>query len=203
MIRIVAIAVLVAGAARAQVPGWNRAGNNPKAFSPAVDREIFHSGEAAARVDCEKGCSGFGTLMQTVRANRYVGSRVRFSAWVKATKGSAPALWMRVDGTGGEMLAFDNMDGRAKKGPFEWTYQEIVLDVIEGAALVNFGVIARGQGTVWIDDVVLEQVPNVVRTTKPLRPIVAAPPGSGQLIEKAYYRSKLEPVNLDFEAREP
>jgi hypothetical protein len=115
---------------------------------------------------------------------RCVGSRVRLSAWVKATKGSTPALWLRVDGTGGELLAFDNMDDRSRSGPFEWTRQEIVLDVIDGAALVNFGVMARGNGTVWIDDVTLERVPTAVHTTKPLPPLMPAPPGAGKRSSK-------------------
>jgi hypothetical protein len=141
--------------------------------------------------------------MQTIRAYRFTNSRVRLSGWVKATKGSRPALWMRVDGPGGEMLAFDNMEGRSRKGPLDWTYQEVVLDVVDGAALLNFGVIAEGNGTVWLDDVVLEQVPTAVKTTKPLPETVFAPPGANRAIPQIYERSKFVPENLDFEARRP
>src|SRR4051794_24575806 len=101
----------------------------------------------------ERGCPAFATLMQTIQTDEYQGRRLRLSGWVKATKGVSARLWMRVDGEDGNMLAFENMGHRAKNGPFDWTRQVIVLEVIPPAALINYGLIVdgaeRGGSTIW------------------------------------------------------
>jgi hypothetical protein len=102
--------------------------------------------------------------MQMILADEYAGNRVRLSAWVKATEGGKPRIWMCVDSKS-EILAFDNMDNRSMSGPFEWNYQEIVLDVKPPAVMVRYGLILDGDGAAWIDDVRLEVVPRQVRTT--------------------------------------
>ena len=56
------------------------------------------------------------------------------------------------------MFAFDNMDNRAKGGPFDWRQEVIVLDVPESAAYIYFGLILDGNGTARLDDAVLELV---------------------------------------------
>jgi len=109
---------------------------------------------------------------------------------------------MRIDGVDGSVLGFDNMERRGKKGPFDWTLQEIVLQVPRDAALINFGLIVEGEGAAWLDDVTFDVVPKNTRTTNMGGPS-PVPPGEGaryaNVMRDVYLKSKYEPVNLDFE----
>jgi hypothetical protein len=199
------MAVLVAGAAFAQeppVPGWKAAGSNPKAFEMRVDRETFHAGGASAVMRCRsKHCSGFGTLMQVIRSDEYVGQRVRLSGWVMATNGARARLWMRIDGEHGEMLQFDNMNSRAKSGPFEWREMAVVLDVPPAAALINFGLILDSGGAAWMDDLQFEVVPSKIKSTNTLMGVVPARGDYNMRVRKIYYDAPAKPRNLDFEEK--
>src|SRR5204863_2793905 len=103
--------------------------------------------------------------MQTIKADEYLGQRVRLSAWVKAGDAGKPRIWMRIDGQNGEVLAFDNMDNRSKRGSFNWQLQQIVLNVNKSAVLINFGFMLEGHGVAWIDDVSLDVVDRKVKDT--------------------------------------
>jgi AraC family transcriptional regulator len=190
---------LAAAAQTAPIPEWHIGGSNPKPYEFDVDRDTFHTGHASAMIHCrQRRCPAFATLMQTIQSDEYQGRRVRLSGWVKATKGVSARLWMRVDGDSGEILAFDNMDNRSKNGPFEWTRQEIVLDVIPPAALINYGLIVDGGGTGWVDDLVLEVVERKIKSTNMMQG-PGPPAGSREAVRKTYYASKSRPANLDFE----
>ena len=195
------VAVLVFSTTAAQevtIPGWHLAGTAPAAFELTLDREVRHSGEHSASVRCREGrCPGFATPMQTIRSSHYLEKRVRLSAWVKADEDARARIWMRIDGVDGSVLAFDNMEHRAKKGPFDWTLQGVVLLVPKDAALINYGLIVEGKGAAWIDDVVFEVVGKGTRTTD------MCPPCGGSRdplsVRDTYYKVTYEPVNLDFE----
>jgi len=189
---------LAAGAQTPPIPEWHRAGLKPEAYEFNLDRDTFHSGHASAMIRCrERHCPPFATLMQTIQSDEYQGRRVRLSGWVKATKGVSARLWMRVDGEDGGLLTFDNMGHRYKNGPFEWTRQEIVLDVMPPAALINYGLLVDGGGTGWVDDLVLEVVEPKVKSTNMMQG--PGPEGNRQWVRKTYNASKPRPVNLDFE----
>src|SRR3954454_3331869 len=67
-----------------------------------VDRATRHGGAASATIRCKADhpANGFGTLMQTFRADQYRGKRLRLTGFVKANDVANPAgLWVRVDGT--------------------------------------------------------------------------------------------------------
>jgi len=197
-----AIAALVVHTVAAQVSpvrGWFLSGANARAYEVVLDRETYRGGSASAMIRCrQRRCSNFATLMQTIQADEYLEHRIRFSGWVKATKGGAPRLWMRIDGASGETLAFDNMDNRSKPGPFDWRYLEIVLDVEKPAALINFGLINDGNGSAWVDDMTLEVVQGKSRSTDQLQGPTAQSRNANS-VRKTYYASKPRPVNLDFE----
>jgi hypothetical protein len=68
-------------------------------------------------------------LMQSVRAERYIGKKVRLSGLVKSQEVvSWAGLWMRVD-KGKDMVVFDNMQDRPIKGTTDWQRYDMVLDV--------------------------------------------------------------------------
>src|SRR5579863_1208884 len=121
----VGVPVLMAAlaiAAQATVPrGWYLHGSNPKDFDAGVDLDQPYQGHASAFLKSkELRANGFGTLMQTVKAEQYLGRRVRLSGLVKSEEVTGWAgLWMRVD-KGTTVVAFDNMQNRAIKGTTGW-----------------------------------------------------------------------------------
>lgn len=169
--------------------GWILAGSRPQDYMSGADTEVVLQGARSGYLASRPGVdgAGFGTMMQTVSADQYRGSRVRFRASVKALNVTGWAgLWMRVDGKRlGMPLAFDNMQSRSIKGTSDWTTYDVVLDVPQGAVDVAFGILLDGKGQVWIDGASLQAVDPSVPTTG------GAMPGS----------LPQEPQDLDFEGR--
>jgi hypothetical protein len=189
----------VGGAQTGPIPEWFLSGMNRTQFGVKLDREVSHGGSASARIECfAKRCETFGTLMQTIKADAYVGQRIRLSAWVKAVDAGQPRIWMRVDGDEGDTLAIDNMDGRAKSGSFDWRQMQIVLNVGKNAALINYGVILESRGMAWIDDVTIEAVDRTVKATG-MSHVTGSGQGNAAAIRKRWERSADRPMNLDFE----
>jgi hypothetical protein len=171
--------------------GWLRMGDHPEDYEMRMDPGAGRTGKASATIK-GKGPSpaGFGTLMQSIEAGEYKGKRLRLSGWVKAAGiGEWAGLWMRVDGPTSPgssfpaMLAFDNMQNRPIKGTADWKRHEIVLDVAPEATFISFGILLRGAGQAWIDDLSLDAVGKDV-------------PVTGQGLQGP----NKKPVNLDFES---
>ena len=159
-----AVSALLACAAAPE--GCFLAGNKPANYDTGVDKKTLYNGHVSAYLTAKSDSDGFGTLMQQFNAARYVGKRVRFSAWVKAegvTRWSG--LWLRIDGPSNQPLGFDNMQDRPIKGTAGWQMYEVVLDVKEKATGVAFGILLDGPGEVWINSANLEVVDSVVPTT--------------------------------------
>jgi hypothetical protein len=154
--------------------GWILAGSDQDAYVADLDTTNAHTGRTSGRLRSVRApkADGFGTLMQRIVADDYLGKRVRFSAYVKTsalTKKSG--LWMRID-RGSVMGGFYNMDDRPIRGTTDWARYEVVLDVTKDATRINFGVLMAGEGTTWIDDAKLEvvglDVPVTSSDTRPL-----------------------------------
>ena len=108
--------------------GWFAAGSHPKDYEMFVDKTITHSGTSSATLkSIVPKINGFGTLMQSIKADEYRGKRLRMSGFVRsADVVEWSGLWLRIDGTKSEMLGFDNMQDRAIKGTTDWKKYEIV-----------------------------------------------------------------------------
>ncbi|RSL35241.1 AraC family transcriptional regulator [Salibacterium salarium] len=166
--------------------GWIMTGEAPSDYETGLDNRIVHSGTYSAylRSKDEKAW-GFATLMQQIKSDRYRGERIRFSAFVKSedVKGSA-GLWMRIDHSSGEVLAFDNMMNRPIKGTNEWNRYSVVLDVPVKSEVIAIGMLLNGHGHIWMDDLCFEIVDETV-------PVTEQNP-TEDLSE--------EPINLNFES---
>ena len=164
--------------------GWTASGSDPWDYDMGVDRAMCYSGHASGFIRSRPNPRGFATLMQNMRADNFLGQRLRMAAWVRAEGvGNWAGLWMRVNGSSGEMLSFDNMERRAIRGSAGWKRHEIVLDVPGNSEAIAFGVLLEGAGSVWIDDVRFEAVADSVETTDVMD----------------HHEFSSEPVNLDFE----
>jgi len=164
--------------------GWFVAGSHPRDYVASVDPEMPHSGRASAHFESAVlKTGGFGTLMQEFQPGDFRGKRVRMSGYVRSRNVTDWAgLWMRVDGSGGKVLSFDNMQNRPIKATTDWTRYEIVLDVPSDAAQIAYGVLLTGRGDVWMDDVKFDIVAKDAATT-----------------DSKTARIPDAPVNLDFE----
>lgn len=165
---------------------WITRGSRPEEYEIGVDDSTTYNGKRSAFIkSIVADAGGFGTLMQSCKADAYHGKRVRFAAAVKTVDVSGWAgLWMRVDGPKrNESLAFDNMKDRAITGTTDWQTYEVVLDVPVGATFICFGILVHGSGHAWLSDVRFEEVDEAVLVT-----------ASGNV--RWEYEDK--PVNLDF-----
>jgi hypothetical protein len=164
------------------VRGWFAAGSKPSEFEAGVDVGHAHEGQASAFLKSKQSSvDGFGTLMQSIRAEQYKGKRVRLSGFVNSQEVEGWAgLWMRVD-QGKDAIAFDNMQDRPIKGTTGWQRYDVVLDVPSEATGISFGILLAGTGEVWLSGTKFDVVGTYVPVTSP---------GDNNLPEK--------PVNLDF-----
>ncbi len=184
-------------------PGWHIAGSNRTEYESDVDPMAAYNGHPSAYLRSRGPfVDGFGTLMQDIRADHYLGKRVRLSAFVRTeeVQGSA-GLWMRVD-RGPKPVEFDNMQDRPIKGTTPWTKYDVVLDVPPDATGIFFGILLGQSGTVWINSVEFE----VVSTAVPVTGKWIPPPNAGTRAkavpvsrEERALRFPAEPRNLDFE----
>jgi hypothetical protein len=109
--------------------------------------------------------TGFGALVQSIAATRYVGRRVCFGAMLRTHDVTDWAgLWLRVDGPGGT-LVIDNMHDRALRGTTDWTAASIVLDVAAEARVLLFGALLSGAGAVDLTGLRFEEAAEAVPTT--------------------------------------
>jgi len=167
--------------------GWSISGSRCEDYDMGVD-DTDRSGVALIRckyaADVNKA-NGFGTLMQSIMANDYLGKRIMLSAKLKTKNvDGAATIWMRVDGKQRDSLRFDNMENRTTDGAIhgtkDWSARLIVLDVPEDADSIHFGFYLRGNGSVWARDFDLSEVRGEVAETDGSRP------------------GRSKPTNLDF-----
>ena len=161
-----AVALAACVLVHASVPrGWFLAGTKPAEYEAGIDAGQPYQGHASAFLKSRTlSVDGFGTLMQSVRAERYIGKRVRISGLVKSREVMSWAgLWVRVD-EGKDLVAFDNMQDRPIKGTTDWQRYDVVLDVPADSTGISFGILLDGTGKVWLSatkfDVVGADVPS-------------------------------------------
>jgi transcriptional regulator with XRE-family HTH domain len=162
--------------ANAQVIGWSRAGNASESYIIGLDKTIVKSGESSAFLESiDKKIEGFGTLAQSCSAEKYLGKRVKLTAYIKAENVENTAgMWWRVDGKEGKRgLSFDNMHDRPIKGTTEWIKYETTLDVPLESGNMSFGILMEGTGKLWIDNVSFKVISKMTprnQDSLPLKP---------------------------------
>ena len=176
-----------------EAAGWFKAGSAADSYDMGIDQVDGREGKNVGTIKSNtKKIKGFGTLMQNSLPDKYIGKRVRMSAFVKTENVSNWAgIWFRIDELGTtQSLGFDNMrDGkedRSIKGRTDWTKYDIVLDVPANTSNLAYGALLVGTGQIWFDDITFEIVDTTVQTT-------------GIDYEERTILISDEPTNLDFE----
>ena len=170
--------------------GWNKSGSDQSKYEMSLEKGSGQDGKAAATIkslqDLKPNSSG--GLVQSFAAEKYLGKRIRMTAFMKTKDVSGWAGFMlRIEQAGpptpGQPPSVDNMVDRQIKGTNDWKKYEIVLDVAANAANITFGASLNGEGQIWFDNFSFEIVDNTVPLT-----------GSG-----AKNITKAQPENLNFE----
>lgn len=175
-----ALANLQAQTALEPLPAaWRITGNRAPDYEAGLLPGVTYDGDRIAQLRLRPAVSepsGFGALVQTIGAPRYLGRRVCFSAMLKATGVTNWAgLWLRVDGPNGT-LVLDNMEDRALRGTTDWTQASIVLDVAEQAKILLFGALVSGAGAIDLTRLRFEEADPAVPTTVPKPPMLPDEP---------------------------
>ena len=171
-------------------------GGGPVGYDVMLDTETRLSGDSSVRLSKNEVATKhkFGTIVQVIDAAKFAGKRLRLSGYVKTKEVNDHAgLWLRVDSSDRGTVAFDNMGRRPITGTNDWYKYEIVLDVPQDGAMINFGALVHGHGTIWVDDLSLEVVSDATETTS------EAMQPTSRKIEIPSSLSQ-EPKNLSFEA---
>ena len=151
-----------------EINGWFLSGSHPFNYKMSVDQKVFHRGKGSGLLQSVTvtNVEEFATMMQQFKADRYLGKRLKLSGFLKTKDVDGFAsMWMRVDDKLQDVLQFDNMMDRPITQTTDWNYYSIVLDIPENSAVISFGIILSGRGSVWADDLKFEEVDEKTPTT--------------------------------------
>jgi transcriptional regulator with XRE-family HTH domain len=152
--------------------GWFVTGDAPDHYEIGVDPAIMYEKKPCVTVKAGPDPIEFAGLAQEIKAEAYHGKRLRFSAALRSEDlENRAALFMRVRGPNGKLLAFDNMRDRYISGSIDWTHHSIVLDVGQDAEDILFGFFSSAAGQAWMADVKLDVVGRDIPTTDILEEI--------------------------------
>ncbi|HEV3037418.1 MAG TPA: hypothetical protein VHA33_06495 [Candidatus Angelobacter sp.] len=167
---------------------WHKAGNNTREYEVG-EAQLTHPGpsrwsSALYVKSITPSPAGFGTLIQKIDADDYLGERLRMTAYVKTenVRGDGVGMWMRVDGKKQPSLSFYNMCDKPITGTTDWKKYEIVLDVPKKSEAIFYGLLLHGTGQAWLQDVKFE----IADRKAPISKI----PGNGCSVFRPLHRSE-------------
>ncbi|MCC2256195.1 AraC family transcriptional regulator [Ruminococcus sp. CLA-AA-H200] len=153
-----------------KIKHWIITGTVQDKYETGTDYQVFHVGTRSAFIRStadEYEADEYYTVMQQFAAERFLGKRVRFAAFVKAQDVEGWAgLWMRLDGKFNVTLKLDNMQNRPIRGTSEWNLYSCVLDVPPETEVINIGILLSGKGCVWMDNTSFQEVDRSVPVTE-------------------------------------
>ncbi|MFT3713540.1 MAG: hypothetical protein QM817_38275 [Archangium sp.] len=169
---------------RSWVQGWTVTGTRPDAYEIRCDDVFTDCAIPILRTRAFKSEPfGMGSLTHQEAAETWRGRRIELRAELRGGSIDGWAgLWMRVDGPGGKVLAFDNMQNRPLRGTSSFEWYSVVLDVPAEAERITFGVLLHGPGAVFIRELAFGEVDPAIAVTDlvgPLRAPEPTPPTSG------------------------
>jgi hypothetical protein len=149
---------------------WRMTGSRAPDYEAGLLPAASYDGDLIARLRLRPAVfepAGFGSVVQSIAAARYLGRRVLFSALIRTAGVTGWAgLWLRVDGPAGPLI-LDNMHDRALRGSTDWTRASIVLDVAEHAKALLFGALLSGAGALDLTRLRFEEAGAAVPVTAP------------------------------------
>ncbi len=153
--------------------GWDKvAGYRGRAYAGRAnhDKQQFHGGEASLRLSNDQA-DEMVQVSQNVRIGGgfQVGRTYRLSAWMKS-EGLQQANGIGLATFTDQMKATGSWRIAIPQGAGDWQRGEATFTVPEGTRLLRIMIHVNGPGTVWIDDVALDEVAADGTTTPAARP---------------------------------
>ena len=152
---------------------WRMTGSHASDYEAGLLQGTDYEGDRVAQLRFRSAGpepAGFGALVQSIAASRYIGRKVRFSAMMRACEVTGwTGLWLRIDGRNGT-LVLDNMQDRSLDGTTDWTPASIVLNVAKEARALYFGALLSRAGAVDLARLRFEEVGDDVPATIPPLP---------------------------------
>lgn len=111
-----------------------------------------------------KSVRGYGHFTQVCLVDEYRGKRIRMTAWAKSKlpESSIARLELCIYGKWGWWCkwngTFDNLGDHPITGKTDWKQYALVVDVLEDAIGMSFGLLLCGSGKVWLDEFQFEVV---------------------------------------------
>lgn len=152
---------------------WLLGGNNRSAFNLVSDPSVTYKGQPSAHLSPRSpGVIGGATMQRLVVDPTYMGQRVRFSAYIKATNMDMPGgLWIEVPPNMPALPLYDDVRNRIIVGTTGWERREMVVDVPANSKSISVGVMMGNQGDLWVAGARLDVVGKDV-------PALSWPPGN-------------------------
>ena len=176
---------------------WLLRGTGPSGYDVKSDRDEVFTGQASVQLvshDKNVAATKFGSLMQTVLADPWVGKRVEFSMSTRSAEFRRHfELWIRATDSGGAVIAHGHVE--SLYGKPEWQKATVVMDIPWSAAEVAYGINLDGAGKVWVDNAQVKVVDKSIELAGRTRPSEL-----GVIVQTADRNGPLAmPANLDFE----
>lgn len=174
-------------------PGWKTV-LGTSGGSVYLDTQTRHADKPSICMRRPEG-QDLVALFQQIRADRYRGKRVEYTAYIKSSDKVDAGPFVAIPGGGqlvtGQISQFVEQGTKWVKDTREWKPVTCVVDIPEWARCFQIGVNLNGTGKIWVNDSSLK----VVGASTPLT--FAEP------LEKLYNDAKLkslpkQPRNLDF-----
>lgn len=134
-----------------QAPAWSDASGTG---GGVVDDTIASTGQHSLRLDFRAPFTG---VIQGLDAYAYRGQALVFRAKLRSrdlAEGTS-GLWIRADTAEGKAVAFEHTYLQPITGTRNWETREVKLTVPASASVLQFGVVAGAEGTLWADDIEL------------------------------------------------
>jgi serine/threonine protein kinase len=148
--------------------GWSATESQTGEYQVGKDRTVVHPatvnpGKSSLFVRALTAQPhGVVVVSQSFDPSRYAGKRVRLSGYFRASRIAGRATLY--------LTTFPSSDGIDVGEKPQWTRYDVVTDVPSDAGKIEIGVRFQGAGTLWVDDMVFEQVPDSTPLTKPTQP---------------------------------
>jgi serine/threonine protein kinase/tetratricopeptide (TPR) repeat protein len=125
----------------------------PKGYEVSIDQKEAYSGKVSLCIGKTASGRSLGVVSSSFPIEYARGKKLHFSGHIKTENvaDGYAALWFRVDGPAGSVLALDNLQGRGPKGTTAWHEYVIELDIPKSGENIVFGVFLKGNGKAWFD----------------------------------------------------
>lgn len=133
-----------------QPSDWERAWTGSGTITGSRDTTVFHSAPAALRVSTGDA-TGEGSRSQFFDCP--AGSTIHLTGWVKTSGGVQTNVFAQAFSVDWKPIDFLQLAYRHDNAASEWSTWEGTATMPEGGVRWSVGVLIKGQGTAWLDDV--------------------------------------------------